>query len=175
MTTFIVLLRGINVSGKNRLKMQDLLAMLAKHQLKNCQSYIQSGNLIVKTKLSKGDLKNLIEEQLLQEFSIETEALVFSKVELLQICTSINYQNEPTKERYYTFLTRTPNKECLLAAASIDTANDSFVCNETTIYIHCPGGYGKTKLSNNFFEKKLKCKATTRNYNTLNKLLLLSQ
>ena len=39
------------------------------------------------------------------------------------------------------------------------------------IYFHCPNGYGKSKLSNNFFENKLKVSATTRNFRTTNKLL----
>jgi uncharacterized protein (DUF1697 family) len=41
---------------------------------------------------------------------------------------------------------------------------------ECEIFLFCPGGYGKTKLSNNYFEKKLKIAATTRNWNTINAL-----
>jgi uncharacterized protein (DUF1697 family) len=41
---------------------------------------------------------------------------------------------------------------------------------EDRIYLYCPGGYGKTKLSNNYFENKLKVEATTRNWKTLLKL-----
>lgn len=175
MKTYIILLRGINVSGKNRLKMEELKTMLKKHNLKNCQTYIQSGNIVLTTNLSKNELKHLIEKQLLNEFSIETEALIFNRQELLDIFNSPNYQKEETKQRYFTFLNTIPGKENLDQLTSITYPLDSFTNEKNVIYINCPGGYGKTKLNNNFFEKKLGIKATTRNYNTVKKLIDLSE
>jgi uncharacterized protein (DUF1697 family) len=42
------------------------------------------------------------------------------------------------------------------------------------VYLYTPGGYGNTKLNNTFFESKLKCKATTRNWKTMNELLKMA-
>ncbi|HHG86206.1 MAG TPA: DUF1697 domain-containing protein [Bacteroidetes bacterium] len=51
---------------------------------------------------------------------------------------------------------------------------DAFVVRENAVYLYCPNGYGRTKLTNGFWERKLKVVATTRNWKTVNKLLALA-
>jgi len=57
---------------------------------------------------------------------------------------------------------------------NIDYSPDEFFIKGREVYLHCPGGYGKTKLSNSFFEKKLGVKTTTRNWNTVATLVDLA-
>ena len=54
-------------------------------------------------------------------------------------------------------------------------ANDKFLIISREVYLYCPNGYGRTKLNNAIFEKKLKTVATTRNWKTINKLLEISK
>jgi uncharacterized protein (DUF1697 family) len=58
---------------------------------------------------------------------------------------------------------------------SLNLSSDRFKIREKEIYLYCPNGYGTSKLSNNFFERKFKVTATTRNWKTVNKLVELAE
>jgi len=81
-------------------------------------------------------------------------------------------RKEDESKLHVTFLSEEPDKD--LAENLKETAQflpDEWILAGRSVYIFCPGGYGKTKLSNNFFEKKLKVTATTRNWKTVNELV----
>ena len=71
---------------------------------------------------------------------------------------------------HVTFLNELPSKENLEKLNSANAGNDKFEIINDVVYLHCPDGYGNTKLNNTFFENKLKVRATTRNWNTVIKL-----
>ena len=75
---------------------------------------------------------------------------------------------------HVTFLQRAPSKTALPAFTSLKAGADRFACVGREIYLHCPGGYGKTRLSNSAIEKVLGVTATTRNWNTATKLFGLA-
>jgi uncharacterized protein (DUF1697 family) len=54
--------------------------------------------------------------------------------------------------------------------SAVNAGADQFRISDKEVYLYCPNGYGRTKLSNNALEKALSVKATTRNWNTVNKL-----
>lgn len=76
---------------------------------------------------------------------------------------------------FVTFLADTPNKTEKDKIEKLDYSPDNFIMNGKEIYLYCPNGYGRTKLNNNFFENKLKVTATTRNWNTVNKLVEMGE
>ncbi|MDW7692005.1 DUF1697 domain-containing protein [Flammeovirgaceae bacterium SG7u.111] len=175
MNTYIALLRGINVSGKNKIKMAELKVSLQKLSLEKVTTYIQSGNIVFQSEsTSLTELQALISECILKDFGLTVPTLVLESNELEQIIANNPYlKNEsvdPAKV-YYTFLEAAPAPG-LFETIDIDAyLPEEFILSDRTIYFHCPTGYGKTKLNNNFFEKKLKVRATTRNVKTSNKLL----
>jgi uncharacterized protein (DUF1697 family) len=71
---------------------------------------------------------------------------------------------------HITFLAEIPEQENVESIRNINYSPDKFIIIDKEVYLYCPNGYGITKLSNNFFEQKLKIKATTRNWRTVNKL-----
>ena len=79
-------------------------------------------------------------------------------------------ENIDVKKLHITFLSEIPDKQNVESIEKIDFSPDKFVIRGKEIYLYIPNSYAETKLSNNFFEKKLKVKATTRNWNTVNKL-----
>jgi uncharacterized protein (DUF1697 family) len=79
------------------------------------------------------------------------------------------------KRLYVTFLSEIPAKKNIESIKSFDFSPDQFLIIGKEVYLCVPNGYGETKLSNNFFEKKLKVNATTRNWNTVRKLLELAE
>jgi uncharacterized protein (DUF1697 family) len=73
-----------------------------------------------------------------------------------------------------TLLSNKPNENDIVPLKTLSKNEDTFINVDKTIYLYCPNGYGKTRLNNNLFEKKLKIAATTRNWNTISKLVELS-
>jgi uncharacterized protein (DUF1697 family) len=76
---------------------------------------------------------------------------------------------------HVTFLNDIPAQEILNTLASGDYKSDEYTLVGKTIYVYCPDGYGNTKLTNTFFENKLKVAATTRNWKTTNELIAMAE
>ena len=72
---------------------------------------------------------------------------------------------------HVTFLYATTSVIILTDLPSPNADGDEYAAGEQAIYLYCPNGYGRTKLSNTYFERKLKVTATTRNWKTVNALL----
>lgn len=179
MTTYISILRGINVSGQKSIRMIDLKALYESLGFTNVITYIQSGNVIFKTssELNSNELAQKIEQAILKKYNFEVPVIIRS-VKEWNIVTKNNPFIAPTIEEgklYVTFLNREPDKILLDSINKLDFTPEQFKITGKEIYLYCPNGYGNTKLSNNFFEKKLKTQATTRNWNTVLKLLELTK
>lgn len=176
MANHLVFLRGINVSGKNILKMNLLQNLLHSNGFPSSKTYIQSGNISIPNAIISTEKTKLkIESLLLEHFDIETICIVKTRDEIKALLEEIPFSTENTKELYFTFLENTPSKEALEAILEKDYKQDAFEITNDCIYIRCRNGFGKTKLNTTFFENKLKLKATTRNWNTLTKMMALAQ
>jgi len=174
MPTYISMLRGINVSGQKPVKMDQLRRMFEALGFTHVKTYVQSGNVVFQSKkIAPADLSKEIEERILREFGFDVP--VISKT-VEEIGTTI--QNNPfLKEKaidpaklHVTFLSGVPAKPALEKLSALDAAPDRFHSLITEIYLHCPDGYGRSKLSNNVLEKLLSLRATTRNWKTVNEL-----
>ena len=75
---------------------------------------------------------------------------------------------------HVTFLAKAPSKPALDKLDALAGTRDEYRLAKREIYLHCPNGYGQTKLSNTRIEKLLSLTATTRNWNTVNKLYELA-
>lgn len=171
MNRYIVLLRGINVSGKNKLQMQDLRDLLKKLKYQNVQTYIQSGNIILDTDKTKNRIAEEIREAIQSEFGYEVPVIIRTVEEWKRVIEQNPYPVNEEKLLYFTFLNQTPENTDIQING---TKDDEFTIAEDVVYLYCLGGYGKTKLSNNLFERKLKVTASSRNYKTTMKLLELA-
>jgi uncharacterized protein (DUF1697 family) len=175
MNTYICILRGINVSGKNIIKMADLKQLFEAMGFINVKTYIQSGNVIFESKeQSTYNLGTSINEKINSKFGYNVPVLVKKSDYLRKIVATLPFSNIDTSKLYVTFLsgkcTNPPMEQILEKKGHTELIH----IEEETVYIYCPDGYGKTKLSNNFLEKKLQISATTRNWKTVNKLLELA-
>lgn len=177
MTKFIVLLRGINVSGQKKILMAELKEMISSLGFRNVQTYIQSGNIILDSNTDNPkSIEDKIHSLIIDKYGFEVEVFIIKPVWLNQIVNQNPYLNDvvDTKKLYLTILKEVPSNDNIKRLTEFNTEPDSYVIQKSVIYIKYKDGAGKSKLSNNLIESKLKVKATSRNWNTTLKLLELS-
>ena len=178
MNTYIAILRGINVSGKNMIKMPALIKTVEGMGYKNVKTYVQSGNVIFQSELTNTeDLEKQIYEQIEKDFGTKIPVIILKSDLISKIQRSnpfIKMKDIDLTKLHITFLSEEPNKDNIVKIEPAKYMPDEFIFDSKVIYLYCPGGYGTTKLNNTFFENKLKVSATTRNWNTVNKLVELT-
>ncbi|MDN3724471.1 DUF1697 domain-containing protein [Aequorivita sp. SDUM287046] len=174
MTTYIALLRGINVGGHKKLKMADLKSMMEELGFQSVVTYIQSGNVVFSAKEEKG-LSDKISKEIEKRYGWEVPVLVKTADEITQILMDCPFGETKETEAYFMLLATPPKKELMDAVREINYPKEEFVLTPAYIYLHYGNGAGNAKLNNNFFEKKLNVAATTGNYRTLAKLVDLAK
>ena len=172
MARWISILRGINVGGKRVIKMTDLISLYSKLGFADVVTFIQSGNItFFSTSTDILELKSKIEKGILNEFGFEVMTIVFEEDYLNNVISNNPFKNGSTKMQYFSFLDKEPSIELIEKFNADFTSNTEVFVGDKVVYVFCKNGYSKTKFNNNFIEKKLKVNSTTRNFNTLMKLL----
>ncbi|MEN8250176.1 MAG: DUF1697 domain-containing protein [Bacteroidota bacterium] len=179
MITYVALLRGINVSGQKKILMVDLRDLHEKLGFNNVRSYIQSGNIIFNYNgdISSSELSHLIEEAIARRFYFSVPVIIRTAHEIEQLIKTNPFKKEAKTDPnlvLFTLLKNAPQPNELSRFDDIDYSPDRFELHGNAIFLHCPNGYGKSKLTNNYFEKMLKTNATTRNWKTLTRILELT-
>jgi len=176
MKTYIVLLRGVNVSGKNLIKMSKLKEILAGAGFSNVSTYIQSGNIILESVLDKTATGELVHQLIFKYFNctVPVFCLAVSAIEDALKNNPFPNDAEPNKV-FITFLNQQPQPDLIEKLTLIDFGTEQFKITDKLLYFYVPDGMGKSKMNNNFFENKLKVTATGRNLNTIYKLIDLAK
>ena len=173
--TYISILRGINVAGKNKIKMHELSALYKNLGFTEVKSYIQSGNVLFSTTIENPDIvEKMIEEAIRNQYAFDVTLQVRVKSELENIIMNCPFNPvdivvNGTKV-LVTFLKERPAEESVVSLMQHVVPPEELYIKGREVYLFCPNGYGKTKLSNVFIEKKLGVSATTRNWKTVEKL-----
>ncbi len=179
MATYISILRGINVSGKNLIKMDALRKCYADMGLQEVNTYVQSGNVVFKAKkASPAKLALKISEQIENDFGLQVPVIVLTVELLQQIIDENPLPSNPLNNpafMHVSFLAAVPGAFDQAAVEAKIQAGEQVRFSDKAIYLYCPDGYGKTKLTNNFLESKLKVTITTRNWKTVNELFQMAQ
>jgi len=179
MTTFISILRGINVSGHRMIKMDALRQLYTEMGFSNVQTYIQSGNVVFQYKKVKLlELEKNIAKKISEKSGFDVPVIVKEYEELKLIIKNNPFLKDKTKDTshlHVTFLSAKPDKANFEKIKEGQYQADEFHLVDKSIYLYCPNGYGNSKLTNSFFESKLKVTATTRNWRTTNELIKIAE
>lgn len=172
MTTFVSILRGINLGGRNSIKMDALKLLLVELGFQSIQTYIQSGNCVYQSEETDSKKLNiLIQKAIADKFGFEIPVITLKKDDLETIVAKNPFAQHDEKNVHVTFLSDEPKLDLIEKLNELSYLPDEFSIIGKAVYLHCPNGYGNTKLSNKFLETKLKVGATTRNWKTTNVLL----
>ena len=174
MTVYVAMLRGINVGGQKIIRMEKLRASFETLGFQKVRTYVQSGNVVFEaTKALSDNLSRIIGEKILGDFGFAVPLLLRTAEEMKKIVGGNPFLNEKRIDRsklHVTFLSELPSKAGLEKLDLLNALPDQFRVRGGEVYLHCPNGYGKTKLSNTALEKLLAVRATTRNWNTVKTL-----
>ncbi|MDI1255758.1 MAG: DUF1697 domain-containing protein [Flavobacterium sp.] len=180
MPTYIALLRGINVSGHNMIKMELLRGFLKELDFENITTYINSGNILFQSKLTDtAKLELLIHQKIAEKFGFLIPVVIVTLEHLKTVATNNPFAEveipDPTQP-FVAFLSDIPSQANIAILSAIDFGSDKFhVSNKAIFLIYANGAAGKTKLTNALLENRLKVRATSRNWKTVHKLIALAE
>ena len=178
MTTYIAMLRGINVSGQKIIKMERLRAMFEDMSFANVKTYVQSGNVVFETDEPAANLSAKIQKRILKDFGFDVTVLTKSAKEMTDIVKRNPFVKDSAVDQtklHVTFLADDPPKNAAELLQPLAVGAEQLRIIDRAVYLYCPNSYGNTKLSNTAIEKKLSCGATTRNWNTTKTLLEMAE
>ena len=172
MTTFIALLRGINIGGNNKLPMKDLSALLTGMGLREVQTYIQSGNVVFRSAAKdRMALAAKISAAIKTQHGFAPRVWLLTVEELREAMANNPYPEAeavPTS-LHLLFLAEVPPQPKLKEMDALKTSSERYTLTDKMFYLHAPDGVGRSKLAASA-EKLLGVAATGRNWNTVCKL-----
>lgn len=143
------------------------------------KSYIQSGNVVFCSENYSGNkLEKCIQNQILHEFGFDVKVKVVTVEELELVIKNNSFFKDnslETKQHYFAFLSENPTNENWEVLKKWELSGELMSLGNKVLYLYYPNGVGKSKLTTNLIESKLKVSATTRNLNTSQKMLALGK
>jgi uncharacterized protein (DUF1697 family) len=167
------LLRGINVGTQKRVSMQTLKELYSSLGYEDVRTYVQSGNVVFSAKGNNSYIKDRLEKEIQLTFGFGVLVFIRDRKEFATLVKNSPFKSRDETKLHVTFLSEKPSSVPVADLNSAKSGAEDFLLSGKEIYLFCPNGYGVTKLSNSFFERKLKVSATTRNWRTVNTLLEL--
>jgi uncharacterized protein (DUF1697 family) len=179
MPVFISMLRGVNVVGHNRIKMDALRAVYESLKFEDPRTYIQSGNVIFRTKGKNSPaLAKKIQDAIEGAFGFRPAVIVRTPDELRRAIADTpfpSHRNLHPSKILVTFLAGEPGPEAQATLFGLKGHPEELHLKGRELYIYFPNGAGQTKLPWSSVEKLLKVTGTARNWNSVTKMLAIAE
>jgi uncharacterized protein (DUF1697 family) len=170
---YVALLRGINVGGKNLLPMKELVEIFVKAGCADVTTYIQSGNVVfcAEEKVAS-QLAAVTTRQVEVRFGLKVPVTLRTAVELRAVIRENPFLKAGAREEmlHVSFLVERPGAELIAGLDAGRSSPDEFAVLGREIYLKLVDGVSGTKLTNAYFDSKLKTVSTMRNWRTILKL-----
>lgn len=166
---YIALLRGINLGGR-RLPMKDLAAMFRDAGCSEVRTYIQSGNVVFEAgKALARRAPGLIENAISERFGFDVPVVIRTAAEIDGVVKGNPFLKAGAgpKALHVAFLRERPSKPQIAALDPNRSPPDEFVVRSREIYLHCPNGVARSKLTTQYFDSRLQTISTARNWRTV--------
>lgn len=176
MKTYILLLRGVMPTGKNKVPNAQLREVLAADGFGNVRTYIASGNALVDSELPAQEVERRVHELIQTRIGPDLVVVARTAAQLKKVVAGNPFKYDHDLARvFFVLFARTPPPQNVKELLVRDFSPEELVIQKDAAYMYIPGAYGRNKLSNNYLERKLGVPATTRNFNTLDKLIGMSK
>jgi uncharacterized protein (DUF1697 family) len=174
-TSYAALLRGINVSGHNKLPMPALRALLEALGHEGVVTYIQSGNAVFRSAAKEAKVVSDITDGIEQEFGFRVPVIVRTRAQLQKVVVENPFLDAgaDSSKLHVTFLAAKPSAAAIASLDPDRSPPDELTVRGREVFMLLPNGMGRTKLTIDYLEKRLETVATARNWNTVTKLLEL--
>jgi uncharacterized protein (DUF1697 family) len=178
MPTHIALLRGINVGGRNRVAMADLREVVLGLGHTEVATYIQSGNVVFTSEeADTARIAAALERAIAKHLGVRPTVVVLTRAELAQVVADNPFPDEPNPRWVHAIFRNRPLGPDELAAARDQGSDDEARVVGTTLFLHTPGGLGRSELAAQLTRlggsRTAEAAGTARNWATVNKLLAL--
>lgn len=181
MTTYIAFLRGINVGGKNMIKMTLLKQMFETIGLEQVQTYIQSGNVLFKSREEEEWLRNSIENEITKTFGFSISVVLRSLSELELLIENYPFSGEEVREaesvetesQYVSLYTHAPSQSSVEHMKRYINEDEKCSVAGRDAYFLLRNGIRTSKLANHL--QKMDVPSTVRNWKTMNTLVELAR
>lgn len=163
---FVCLLRGVNVGGRNRVKMAELRSALAEQGLQQVQTYIQSGNVVFRAGGDAVALAEQIQATVSARFGFEPRAMVIPRRALdaaIAACPWPQQAEAEPRQVHLGLLGASPGAEAIEALAALPSGSDAWHLEPSVLYLHTPDGLGRSRLAD-ALERTLRVPITLRNW-----------
>ncbi|HEU0297418.1 MAG TPA: DUF1697 domain-containing protein [Anaerolineales bacterium] len=174
MKTYIILLRGVTPTGKNKVLMAPLRAALEKAGLQDARTYIQSGIIVASSDLSQFELEKVVHDVIKDHFGGDIVVLARTASQFRDILNRNPFKKADMTKLYFTLLATRPDERLVKAFLAPGYSPDQVKVISDVVYVLTATQYSDLKANNNFIERKLRVAATTRVYNTVSRLVELS-
>jgi uncharacterized protein (DUF1697 family) len=179
MPVWISMLRGVTVGGHHKIKMDALRALYVSLKLEEPRTYVQSGNVIFRTKEKNAALlARKIQSAIERKFGFRPEVILRTMEELRKAAAASpfagRHEIEPGK-LLVTFLATEPVAEARVRLADLKHHPEEIHLKGRELYIYFPNGAGKTKLPWSSVEKLLGTAGTARNWNSVTKMIAMAE
>lgn len=172
--TYFAFLKGINVGGNNIIKMAELKDMFESLGFRNVRTFIQSGNVVFESTTKAEAIKKKIESGIKRSFGFDICVVIRTKPEMEKIVKEYPFSKVKGHlecKINLAFLDNTPGIPESKELEALNSDIEMFCVKGNNVYQICRISTVDSLMGKNFIEKKLKLKATVRNWNTVNKIL----
>ena len=176
MAVYVALLRGINVGGHTKVSMSALRDVFAGLGHDDVTTYLQSGNVVFQATAKATALAKQIEKAITTDLGLEVSVLLRTDKELAKVAQANPFLDRAKEltHLHVTFLADKPKASLAAAVETPSGESGEFSIAGREVYLHTPGGYGRSKLTNAYFEKALGVPATSRGWKTVMALVDLT-
>ena len=176
MARLIVLLRGVNLAGRNRVSMPQLREALEEAGFEDVTTYVQSGNVVLSSSKSAKRVRSDVEHLLADRFDLDVSVIVRSRAELARVVERDALGRVAKNPKLYqvTFLESAPGAELMRKLEAAAAGRERVLSAGRELYAWHPDGVGRSKLAALMAGKGLGVTATARNWTTVTKLLELA-
>lgn len=170
----VSLLRGINVGGHNLIPMTRLRGIYEALGSQDVETYLQSGNVVVRSDETPEALAGNVERAIARELGLDIKVLARTHAELQAIVSADPFPDTDPSRRLVMFLSDAPAADKAAEFARVTSGPDEAILLGREMHLHCPNGIGRTKLIQLLSDRRLGVTATARNWRTVTRLLELS-